>query len=310
MPNMRTKAQAIALAIGDIHLSLRPPPCRAEEPDWLGAQARALQHVCKLQQEYDVPVLIAGDIFHQWNAPAELISFAIDNLPKDVISVAGNHDLPYHSISEIMRSAYGVLISANRILDVSAGERVGLRIKGWHVKGGGWGAGMPLSEEGTNSIALIHRYCWTKGKNPAQGIEAKDIASTQYAKQLKGFRVAVFGDNHHGFSARAGKCNVWNCGCLIRRRADEESLQPAVGIIYSDGSVAPNYLDIAQDLFDRKAKDVEPAGTVDISEFKGRLEGLRDTGLDFRSVVEHHVKQADLAPGVRNWILKALEQHE
>jgi len=91
---MRDKAKVLAILMADIHLSLKAPIWRSAEPDWLDAQARPLKEVKLLQDKYKCPVICAGDIFDRsrktadgWNAPAELINYAIEYLPDDMYAI-------------------------------------------------------------------------------------------------------------------------------------------------------------------------------------------------------------------------------
>jgi hypothetical protein len=120
------KAEPIAVLCSDIHLSLKQPPCRAD--DWLSVQKGYLVQLkslaCAAKELWlgnrnttgrPIPILCAGDIFDKWNSPPELIRFALEHLPDGMICVPGQHDLPNHSFEEIHRSAYGVLREAGKI---------------------------------------------------------------------------------------------------------------------------------------------------------------------------------------------------
>ena len=54
-------------------------------------------HVAKLQEEYDCPVIHAGDLFHHWKPSPWLLTQTIDLLPKQFYTVYGQHDLPQHN---------------------------------------------------------------------------------------------------------------------------------------------------------------------------------------------------------------------
>ena len=78
---MSKETRVIAILCADVHLSLNPPVWRSNEPDWFAAMKRPLDEIKELQKKnHDCPVFCAGDIFHKWDSPAELINWAIDNL--------------------------------------------------------------------------------------------------------------------------------------------------------------------------------------------------------------------------------------
>jgi DNA repair exonuclease SbcCD nuclease subunit len=113
VPDVRT---AVACCVADLHLSERVPAARGESPaEWLETQANYLRQIDDIARSLGVPVLIAGDVFDRWNAPAELINFAIDHMPTGVLSVPGNHDLPNHDLDQIERSAYWTLVRAGAL---------------------------------------------------------------------------------------------------------------------------------------------------------------------------------------------------
>ena len=78
-------SKAMCIACGDIHLSHNPPVARSAEKDWYAAQLRSLSELNSLKSKLQVPVVCTGDVFDDgWRpsrCPAELINFAIDNLP-------------------------------------------------------------------------------------------------------------------------------------------------------------------------------------------------------------------------------------
>ena len=115
MPPMQ-EPNAIAILCSDLHLSLTKPACRADK-DWMEVQAHYLKQL--EDTAGNLPIFCAGDIFDRWNAPPELINFALRNLPDDMLCVPGQHDLPNHRLDEKHRSGYGVLSNAGKIEDLS-----------------------------------------------------------------------------------------------------------------------------------------------------------------------------------------------
>lgn len=306
------RKDAIAVCVADLHLSLLPPACRADK-DWLKTQAFYLKQLRVFAE--DLPILCAGDIFDRWNPPPELITFALRELPDGMLCVPGQHDLPNHRLDQVYRSGYGVLVEAGKIKNISSSVLVppsgNLAAYGF-----GWEEELePLSDSNTPRnatkaiihIALIHRYCWTEGKGYPDAPES-DLVSA-YKKQLKGYDVAVFGDNHKHFIAQAGDCTVFNCGGFIRRKSDEISRKPCVGLICADGTVERRLLDTSIDLF-HDAPEKREEVSVDMKAFIDGLEKLGEHGLNFREAVERHLKNDDIAKETKEIILKALETHE
>lgn len=277
----------VALLMSDIHLCHVPPVARSPEPEWYAAMARPLREVRLLVKNLDVPVLCAGDVFDRWNSPPELVNFALDNLPDDMIVVPGQHDLPNHSIEEIKRSAFWTLVACGKARFVDRGGPV--RLGGLEIHGFPYGS-TPEPKSGKDrsiSVALCHRYVHCEGATAYPGAPA-EANVRGLGDSLSGYHVAVFGDNHIPFSAKVRDCLVWNCGCLIRRKSDERKITPAVGIMMGDGTVDRHELAVDEDFWlDDVAEDTTVIDGLDnaMDGFLDSLESDAEDSLDFRDGV-------------------------
>jgi len=194
----------IAIAIADLHLSLLPPACRADK-DWMGVQAGYLQQVkeiaCnELTRRHPgpecLPILCAGDIFDKWNVPPELINFALEHLPDDMMCVPGQHDLPLHRTDLMHRSGYGVLKQAGKIRDLSSGEPYDAST--CVVRGFGWEQEVVPLKKRLNSkphIALIHRYVFLNRGTAFPNAPA-EASFGKLEKVLRTYDAVCIGDNH------------------------------------------------------------------------------------------------------------------
>lgn len=297
-------SEPIAVAISDLHLSLLQPVCRADK-DWMDVQALYLQQVRRIAN--GLPILCAGDLFDRWNAPPELINFALKHLPDGMICVPGQHDLPNHRIDQIHRCGYGVLKQVGKISDASSDGP-------WDtdamiVYGCGWGQEIePLIgdvKDDRVEILLVHRYVWTDDRRYPDAPKEMHVAALQ--KILKGYDVAVTGDNHKGFISQALKCNVLNVGGFIRRKSDEIDYNPCVGVIFDDGTVKRKKLDTSIDVFHDTPKGKEET-PLNMKAFLDGLESLGEHGLNFREAVENHLRTEEIDQETKEIILRALEQ--
>lgn len=294
----------IAIAISDLHLSLLQPVCRADK-DWLEVQAHYLAQVKDIAG--GLPVLCAGDIFDRWNTPPELINFALQHLPKNMICVPGQHDLPNHRMDQLHRCGYGVLKEVEKISDASTDGP-------WDsdhmiVYGCGWGQEIkPLlgEKDGRIEILLAHKYVWVdKETKYPDAPEEANISTLR--KSLKGYDVAIFGDNHKHFIATMGKGTVINVGGFIRRKSDEIDYEPCVGVIYDDGTVKRKRLDTSIDVFHDTPEDRKEV-PLNMKEFIAGLESLGEHGLNFKEAVENHLRTEDIDKETKEIILHAISQ--
>ena len=305
------KAKPIAVLLADIHLSHNPPVARTAESDWYAAQDRILKQVCDLQKQMGVPVICAGDIFDKWNVTPELINWAIDHLPK-MLAVPGQHDLPLHRFEDVAKSAYCTLEKAGVIVtpDVLA-HPVALvnPVANADVYGFPWGVEIkkpPVPKDGRFAVAVVHSYCWTTDCGyPGAPMENN---LTGWARKLKGYSVAVFGDNHQGFFAKPGGCTVYNCGCLIPRKSDERHLGSSVGLLFSDAHVERRDLDTTEDKWLDVADEALATESVGLEEFLEELGQLNFADLDFKEAVTRYVRDNGVSKSVEKVLLEVLEE--
>lgn len=307
MPDVRI---VVAATVGDIHFRHDRPRCRVE-PDWTEvehAQVKRLRVV--LKEHGDPPLLIAGDLFHKWNSPPEVVNRWIDHFPP-CYAVPGNHDLPYHNAADIKKSAYWTLVQAGKVAHLRPGKPVRLKDAVW-IHGFGFGSepryeGQFRHLQGLH-VALIHAYCWRDG-HAFPGVREEDHARG-WAKRLRKFDGLIFGDNHRAFDWGWGTDLPWvrNGGCFTRQTTAEMDTQPTVGLIWSDGTLTAEPLDCTGDKFhpaDPTLPDDDPAG-ADFGELMEKLAAVGKKREDFRAAAKRAAGHPDIHPGERELILQYL----
>lgn len=300
----------VALLCSDLHLSLRQPACRADD-NWLEVQARYLQQLKDLAQE--VPVICAGDIFDNWNVPPELVNFALENLPDEMVCVPGQHDLPNHRLDLMHRSGYGVLRKAGKIVDISNGLPYIPSNQGFVAWGFPWSQPirrLKTTHQATKlpctpQTAVIHRYIWTDSDNSYQGATDNSHFKT-FKQELSSYDAVVIGDNHKSWKVELPTTHILNCGTFIRRKMDEALYAPTVGLLYEDGTIKRQRLDVSEDKFHADAEEREEIA-VNMQEFIDQLKGLGEHGLNFREAVRRRLTDDDVPPLVKEIVLRALD---
>lgn len=260
-----------------------------------------------------LPVICAGDIFDRWNAPAELINFALACLPR-MYGVPGQHDLPHHSYEDIRKSAYWTLVEAGKIVNLEPGKPVGVGTM--QLWGFPWGIPVEPCPETAHlglDVAVVHKYVWSK--STCYPGAPSDSYFMKVQKQLLGFDVAVFGDNHQSFETGGKKLpsdtypKMFNCGGFMRRKSDERDYQPTVGLLHSDGSITRYKLDVSEDKF-LDSGDIPQSlrdNSLGMETFIEELSALGDATIDFRDAVHRLLEREKVSPAVKRIVLTSLE---
>lgn len=294
-------SKPIAIFCSDIHLSHNPPALRCLEEDWYEAMSKPLRELGRLAKKLGVPIICAGDIFHKWNSPAELINFALQELPK-CYAIPGQHDLPNHEYEHIERSAYWTLVEAGVVKHIEPGSPVELEKLELH--------GFPwrhepepcLSDSRLIKVAVIHKYCWFGKYKYLSAPEENNVSNFQ----LAGFDAAVIGDNHIGWVDG----RVCNCGGFMRRDSPDLQRKPFIGVLMSDLEIKKHLLDVSDDVYSTDPISlVSETGSLELAEFTEGLLGLRTSqDLDFGKVLQRYCRKNGVPSSVVDLIDRAVEE--
>lgn len=256
--------------------------------------------------------------FDKWNSPAELINFALRNLPP-MYAVPGQHDLPYHRYDDRGKSAYWTLVLNEKLTSLVPGQPLILKEgtgKGViRLHGFPWGFPVePLKDPGglVLEVAVVHDLIWTSKTGFKDAPEDKRLK--ECSKRLGGYHVAVFGDNHKGFlqcqhpsAAIDYPMAVLNCGGFMRRKSDERECPCYVGLLWTDGSVTRVELDCSEDKWiDKKDAPITERGEGMV-EFLEELGELSDAAINFGDAVRRRIDQGDSSQSVRQIVLEAMK---
>jgi hypothetical protein len=302
MPNLQqtNPSTVYAIVCGDIHLSHKPPIARSAEPNWYDAMTRPLDEIVGLQKKHKCPVICAGDIFDKWNAPAELINFAFRWI-QQCIAIPGNHDLPFHNYEDREKSAYWTLVMADRIISL---DPTPFAINNMRLHGFPCGfEPVPLNSPCNLQleVAIVHQYIWKKGCSYPDAPQSNRVTNIQ--KKLDGYDCAVFSDNHIPFEWKM----IFNCGSMIRRKIDEITHRPSVGLLMSDGSFKRHYLDCSQDKF-IDTQDGKVIDSIGMNSFVEELTALSDSAINYSEAVHALLKREKVSDSVKTIILAAMEK--
>ena len=296
----------VAILTSDHHWSRNPPIFRSQEPCCLAVQKRVMDQLTKLRGrcELNPPILVAGDLLDTWKGNAEWINWLLANIP-EMWTTPGQHDLAYHDIGLIHKSAYWTLHQAGRIHHLSEPTQIGeVRVHPFP-----WGA-VPKKcpKEGLKTfqleVALVHAYCWKEG-HVRGGEVAQDQHVSYHRGSVKGYDVAVMGDNHSGFLSKR-EPTIIAPGTLMRRHLNEAGYDPFVGLLHLDGKITKWWLNTSEDVvLDAEALVKTKAWEKD--EFLEELASLDDEALDYVAAVKMELAKLKLGRRTARMVVEALE---
>jgi len=301
--------QPVAVVCSDIHFSDRAPVSRDAEDSWFGAMSRAWYDMKKIADEVSVKtVIIAGDIFDHWKPSPSLINLAMGLFEGlEIYAIPGQHDLPEHRFDDRERSGYGVLENLPNFTTLVPNRMYGIPGHSLNLCGFPWGFEIEPYGGDIPAVAIIHKYIWKQGYGYLDAPQEAFLG--EYKKCLRGYRSAVFGDNHKGFFAKSSSPelpDVFNCGGFMPRKSDEKDQTPTVGILYSDGSIVVRKLPTEQNVWSLVKETEALKNNVDSAEFLEKLSFLSIDSLDFRHVVLRFIEDNKVEPSVKERIILAL----
>jgi hypothetical protein len=303
----------IALLTADWHLSHRPPVARSKEPNWYEAQLRPMKQIGKiLNHNGGVPILFAGDLVHHWNEPVELANWMVQNLPGFIYGIPGQHDLPFHQVKDIHRSAYHTLYACHKLIEV---RRHTLSFPNFLITGFPFGAKLvppilKLKSSPKIRIALIHRYIWSSKASYPNAPKSQHFS--KLIKELgknHGYTHIVTGDNHIAFETEINGVKIFNCGSIINRNSDQRVYRPSVGILYDNGSIKRVYLDTSKDKWLEDGGILKISSTVpDLSKLVEEFRRLNISRVNFLDLLEKKTSDPKLNSRVKKALLEIIEE--
>ncbi len=303
----------IGIVIGDIHLSHKPPIARSVEKDWYGVMGGYLDQVENLAWKYSAHIICTGDIFDKTDPPLhppiQLVNFALDKIGH-WYAVPGQHDLPNHRYSDIKKSGVWALVKAKKVTLLEPNKPIELGCIRLH--GFPWGFDIKFPsikpDDFLLEIAVAHAYIWSSKKNTGYPGAPPDKTIGCYKKKLEGFGLGLFGDNHKSTFYNLDKnpiedITIFNPGSFMRRKIDEIDHKPCVGLLRSDGSVTPHYLDVSNDQFIEKDKADKILGELGMETLIEELMNLSDAAISYSETLNKLMEKEKVSPEVKDLIL-------
>jgi len=244
----------IAIATADIHIRSSIPACRND--NFLEEQFGKLEFIINIANKYHVPIIVAGDLGHVAIWGDKLLSKVIPVLKKcdnEILVIPGQHDLPYHRISQWEESALSVLQSSNAIKVLLSGKPYTYIFKDIvKVSVNAFPYGVEITNPDKNTkadinIAVAHMMV-IKNKPLWEGQQASK--SKILLKKFPEYDFIITGDNHQTFTDTYQGQALINPGSMMRTTIDQINHKPAIFVLYDDLTFKKIYIPIDSNAFE------------------------------------------------------------
>lgn len=285
-----------AIITSDIGLQEGQPICRLD--DYWAAQGYKLAWLKALQEEYDIPILDAGDLFEHWKPSPYLLKWALENLPNGIITIPGNHDLPAHNLDLYEKSGLAVLEAAGKI-QVLMNDPLYDHDEHIEIYPFPWGAELKSIENTPpyKKVALVHTMTYIGRSYPG----CKDPGALQLLKKMQGYDLIIVGHNHQHFMVNYNGRKLISPGSLTRTTADQINYEPCVFLWYADtNQIEAIPVPIKKDVISREHIDAVERKDERIDSFVSRLSDDMEIGLSFEQNLENYFGSHRTRQGVKD----------
>ncbi len=297
---------------------------RSQE-DWYEVMGNYLNQLKVQAHACGAPIILAGDVFDHPEQPPELINFLIENWPASnlggvptVLAIPGQHDLPYHRYADLKKSAFWTMVEAHCIYPLDPKVPTWMEDERMMLHAFPWEFPLKPTKKRTITlpsgkkrtilnVAVCHKYVWFRKKHP-EATEDQYVESV--IKELgDNYDLAVFGDNHQGFTAKVNQTTVINCGTFIRRTLHDVNYRPRIWMLTWAGEVVRWRFDLSKDRPYVKREEVtETRDDATLQSFVAELINTIEHDVDFSELVRRTLKQnPHLREEVVQLVLKAVE---
>jgi len=289
------------IAIGDVHLCEKNPICRKD--DVRVTQLTKLRQVIDLCNKHQCPLYIAGDLYDAWDIGFKLVNdvnLVLSQCQHSIYFVAGNHDLPYHSIEHYYNCPVSVTLGTLLPPD------------GTPVAGCSWSE-TPLP--GTHSVPILLQHKMVFMTDPVKGFDGDQynvrrlINTTGY----KNYKLIITGDNHKAFAYTNEDGRVWlNTGPIVRTSVTEKLYGPSAWYFEVGDTVTVKRLQLTVDVdaVDRIEMYVEQIKSAEVSQLAGEIIKHQGLSLDFKKSVDSLLTSDGVTEPVKNAVLSAIYEAE
>lgn len=267
---------------GDNHIRADLPRCRIDD-NWEETQNKAIIELVEIANKKDCDLFIVGDLFDTANVPARIISMLINEFSKinnKVYILAGNHDLPYHSITNIENSSIGIFRNLSRKHH---------KIKFGMTEFGHWSNFNGTVKGSESGILFIHKLIFDSAKSIPPNCAG--ITAAQFLEENK-YKWVFSSDNHKCFHYEKNDRHIINPGCMIRQSSDEKEYKPSVFFVDTEKEIVERiYLNDNVEMVDDSYIKKENERDERIGAFVEQLKSSKKLSLSFLDNIEKAIEK-------------------
>lgn len=285
----RTKKNKVdAILTADWHLREDVPVCRTD--DFAQAQWDKLSFIHALQDTFQCPVLLAGDMFNIWRSSLALVNKSMSYLPAGLKTIYGNHDLPQHNPALKHKTAINLLERAG-MLEVLNGAHYGQ---------------MPTEANSITiagrKILLWHVMCYT-GFIPYA--TEQDWKPDELLKAYPNYDLILTGHNHTSFTYEKNGRLLVNPGAITRQSATNTATKPVVFLwTAKTNTVKPVYLPISEGVVTREHITVKEEKSERLEAFISKLDTDWGSSINF----EENLKAFEAKNPIRKEVIDIIHE--
>jgi len=301
------------LLVSDMHLREQTPEGRTDENFTLTCLFKLKQILEIAAQENVGSILQAGDFFHKSKPSLGLIASVIDLFARqscwkaDFLVVHGQHDLTYHSIDSMNKSALNVLAAAGMV-EFLHFDRVKEISESVYVFGLSYGQDFTIIPPRARfNILVAHAMVGDKPLWPGHKLTGPEA----WVKEHPGFDLYLLGDYHYPFAAKIGNAHVINTGCMLRLTRSERDMQhkPSI-VVYDTDTREYEWIELqvrnANEVFDLIEKKDTTKENKQLEMFIQKLKDTGKIGTSFQDNLAVYFQENDVKAEIRKIILDLL----
>jgi len=293
-----------AILCSDLHIQENTPVCRLD--NYMQTMGRKFKWLRELQEKYNVPILCGGDLYDYWKPSPWLLAWSLRNIPNNIITIAGQHDLPAHSLEHIDRSGIQVLADAGKITLISNPNKDFYTIGKHEVVGFPWGVSWDMQCD-SPKIAIIH-YGVYEDKPHYPGAEKSGGTAKSVMKKLNDFDLILSGDNHLSFSCKMGNQVLINPGSFLRTTASQIDHKPSVYLWYAEtNEVERVYVPIESGVISREHIDQIVERDERIEAFLSKVNCDIEISISFKNNMKNYLASNEIVPSIKKLIWEVMQ---